>query len=112
MVCRPARVAEPDAALGLNLLQVGTAVGTENERHLVVTPRPPCEGEIAACLNTSRVSLGLIDGSRDVLAPPLSLYYPNKCQPGKESVVGRSAGGRPLGNREIAALRRPTAGAI
>ena len=43
MVGGAARIAEPDAALGLDLLQVGAAVGGEDEGHPVLAPRPASE---------------------------------------------------------------------
>ena len=45
-------VAEPDAAFGLDLLEIGAPVGGEDERHLVLAPRPAGEREIVARTNS------------------------------------------------------------
>ena len=109
VVRRSARVAEPDAALGLDLLQIGAAVGGEDEGHLVLAPRSAREREIAACADAAGITLGLIDGGRDVLASPLCLDNADQRQADEQGIVGRAACGRPFGNGEIASLCRSCA---
>ena len=46
MVRRPAGIPEPDAALGLDLLEIRAAVRGEDERHAMLRPRSACKGEI------------------------------------------------------------------
>jgi hypothetical protein len=49
MVRRSARVAKPNAALRLDLLEKGAAVGGEDEWNSVLVPRSAREGEVGPC---------------------------------------------------------------
>ena len=78
MVRRTTRIAEPDATFGLDLFQIRAAIGSEDEGDLVFTPRSTGKCEIAACTNSAGITLGLIDGTRDVLAFPFSFHNADK----------------------------------
>src|SRR6266481_1060206 len=107
MVCCAACVAEPDAALGLNLLQIRPTIGCKHKWDLMVPPWSARKSEILASTNALRVSLRLIDGGRDILAPSLGLDNTNQRQPDEQSIVCRAAGCRPLRNGETAPFGWP-----
>ena len=105
-------IAEPDAALGLNLFQIGAPVGSEDKGDLVIAPRTGSKCEIVTCTNSAGITLRLIDGGRDVLASPLCFDNADKGQADKQCIVGRAACGGPFCNGEIAPFHRTCAGSV
>ena len=106
MVGCAARVAKPDAALRLNLLQVRAAVSGEDERNLVLVPRPTRKHKVGRPRDIRCVAFRLVDGGGDVLPLALSLDKPDQCRVHEQGVVGRAAGCGPLRNGQIVPLGR------
>ena len=104
-------VPEPDAALGLNLLEVRAAVGGKQERHAKTIPWSAC-GFSSLERKAARIPLGLIDRRGNILALPFGLNHADTSQPDKKGIIGRPAFGRPFGNRHGAAFGRSRAGGI
>ncbi|MNR36582.1 hypothetical protein D3C85_1545160 [compost metagenome] len=74
MVCGTTGIAEPYAALCLNLLEVGSAIRAEHKWRLVFAPRATGITEIGAVLDTGRIALSLVDRGGHVFTPPLRLH--------------------------------------
>ena len=70
-----AGIAKPDAALGLDLLEIGPSIGREDKGDPVGVPRPSARLRLAVFQDdVARIALGLIDGGGDVLAFALRLH--------------------------------------
>jgi hypothetical protein len=102
-VLRPTHVYEPDPGLLLDLGEVGSAVGREEERHAVIAPATRGRGPLGH-LETGGVALALAELPGHVHIPALGLDDTDRRQADEESVVGRTVLRRPLGDRQVAAL--------
>ena len=117
MIGELARIAEPNAALGFNLLQIRAPIGRKDEGHqegafVCLDPRPADSLGAAIEPKSTRVSLRLIDVSRDILVLAFGLNDRDATGPDEQRIVGRAALGRPLRDRQVAPFRGSDAGAI
>ena len=113
----PPRIAEPDPARGLQLLEEGAAIGGEDEGEYkrvaaAVGPGATDRHGLALEAKAAGVALGLVDRRRDVLIAPLGLDDPDALRADEEGVVGHAVAGGPLGNGEVAALHWAGADAV
>ena len=112
---RSTGIPEPDAALGLDLLQIGAAIRSEDERHGVTPPMarrrrsPP-----SSCFRALRVPFGLINSGGHVLALALRLDHPDELGSSEQGVIGWAALRRPFGDGHVPPLRwrTPAANAV
>jgi len=114
-VVRTAQVAEPDAALCGQLPQIGAAVRRKHEWQAVAVITAAPGGRRAVPLRAGKVpavAFGLLQGTRDVDIPALGLDRRHWSQADEQHIVGRTAGRRPFGDREVATLLRTGAGGI
>ena len=122
---RPAHVAEPDAAVFFQLLQIRPAIARKHERYSEICPLPvrpalvPDHGSRrvrpSACvlqpggfhpiprLEAARIALGLVDPAGNAFPGPLGFHHGNGRQPHKQYVVGPIPTHRPFGNGQVAA---------
>src|SRR4051794_37442853 len=102
MIGRMARVAKPDAALRLDLLKVGTAIGRKQEWHTIwwllgtgraKLPRAALRKfYIVGRSDRLGVTTGLVNCSLDVLALTFRFHQTDARQADKERVVGGTVG--------------------
>ena len=92
----------------LDLRKVGPTVGREDEGHAVVAPGPAGSGSSRRS-EAGRCSASPGRACRHVLVPALGLDDAHRRQADEEHVVGRPVLGRPLGDRQVAALLRADA---
>ncbi|MFT3765751.1 MAG: hypothetical protein QM820_09570 [Minicystis sp.] len=114
VVLRAAGVAEPDAALGLDLPEIGPAVGGEEEGDAEAAgPGARGEAGVRGEHEGLAVTVGLVfeDGG-DVGAELLGLDDGDGFEAGEEDVVGAALLGGPLGDRLVLPLLRARAGGV
>ena len=95
------RIEEPDAALGLELLQVRPPVGRKEVGHPVLAPGAARELGAVGRAEGSAIAFGLLDSSGHVLGLLLGLDDRHCSKPHEEHVVRRPSLGGPFGDREI-----------
>jgi hypothetical protein len=81
MIGGAARVAEPDATLGLDLAKIRAAIRGKDERDCKPMPGTSCEFTSFHLGETARVPFRLVNGRRDILALPFCLNEPDQGRP-------------------------------
>ncbi len=97
-IARAAHVVEPDAALGLELLEVGAPVGREEEGQAAGAPGAAGERDVALGGEGLGVAVGLGEGAGHIRAPALGLHHGHGLEAHEEDIVGATVGGGPLGD--------------
>jgi hypothetical protein len=110
--CGGCGVEEPDPALGLELAEVGAAVGGEEEGEDVLAPGA-ARGELVGGEGVAAaVALGLLEGGGDVLGLALGLDDSDRLEAAEQDVVGGAGRSGPFGDGEVFSLLRADAFAV
>lgn len=111
-IIRAPQIAKPDAAVGGELAQKGTAIGRKDEGKTEL----PCSAPVLRMHDgfirwneTAAVPFRLLERRRDVDVFPLCLHRCQWCEANEKDVIRRAGGGGPLGDGHALSLLGPGA---